>query len=34
MIARAIEYWSLSALVVGSMVYGLLIGVYDLLLRR
>ena len=31
-IAKALEYWAMGALVAGSMVYGIYIGVRDLLL--
>ena len=30
-IAKALEYWVLSALVVGSMIYGIIIGIRDLI---
>lgn len=29
-IAKALEYWALGALVAGSMVYGIYIGIRDL----
>ncbi len=33
-IAKALEYWALTAFVVGAMLYGVLIGVSEFVLSR
>ena len=32
-IAKALEYWVLTALVAGAMIYGIVIGIRDMLVR-